>query len=344
MRMQPANWPRLNKEMSYTLSDSNDLDDDNVENLISSNRARRDIALRAAKPRDKTLSDAVKDMIRDAAKADAQVDVFNPTFKGKLFEHNWLLESLGGFYYNHLIADILAQVKGGKEANVYCCSAHPQQGVELLAAKVYRPRMFRNLKNDAAYRAGGTIKGEDGKALLKKREMRAVQKRSKVGLEMLHNSWLQNEYATLNKLHAAGARVPKTYGVSSNAIIMDYLGERAIAASNLTSVTLEPREAQSLFDKVIDNIRIMLAEEVVHGDLSAYNILYWEGDFTIIDFPQATNPWKNPHARSFFDRDVTRVCEHFAQHGVKADARRLAESLWNKAYGARGNELQESSR
>ena len=63
--------------MSYTLSDSDDLDDDNVETLISSNRARRDIALRAAKPRDKTLSDAVKDMIRDAAKADAQVDVFN---------------------------------------------------------------------------------------------------------------------------------------------------------------------------------------------------------------------------------------------------------------------------
>ena len=136
-------------------------DDDNVESLITSNRARRDISMRAALPRDKTLSDTVKDMLRDAQKSEAQVDVFNPTFKGKLFEHNWLLDSLGDFYFNHMIADILSQVKGGKEANVYCCSAHPQLGPELLAAKVYRPRMFRNLKNDAAYRAGGAIKGEE---------------------------------------------------------------------------------------------------------------------------------------------------------------------------------------
>ncbi len=329
---------------SKQLDDFDDNENDTLEGLITSNRARRDISMRAAKPRDKTLSDTVKDMLRDAQKTESQVDVFNPTFKGKLFEHNWLLESLGDFYFNHLIADILSQVKGGKEANVYCCSAHLQLGPELLAAKVYRPRMFRNLKNDAAYRAGGAIKGEDGKELLKRREMRAVQKRSKVGLEMLHNSWLQNEYGTLNKLHAAGARVPKTYGISSNAILMDYLGERSVAAGNLTAVTLEPKEAQRLFDQVVHNIRIMLGEEIVHGDLSAYNILYWEGEFLIIDFPQATNPWKNPHAREFFDRDVTRVCEYFAQYGVQADPRHLAESLWRKALGARGDEIQELNR
>ena len=317
---------------------NDDIDDDfeidDPAALIASNRARRDIARKNSAPRDKSLSGAVKEMVREAAKAEAQVDVFNPTFKGRQFEENWLLESLGGFYSNHQIADVLSQVKGGKEANVYCCSAHPQIGVELLAAKVYRPRMFRNLKNDAAYRAGGDLIGDDGKAMFKKREQRAVAKRSKVGLQMLHGSWLQNEYGVLNRLHAAGARVPRTYGVNDNAILMDYMGERETAASPLAHVHMERGEALPLFRRIVDDIRIMLAEEIVHGDLSAYNILYWRGDYMIIDFPQAVNPWKNPKAREFFERDVLRVCEYFATCGVHGDPLRLANSLWEDALGA----------
>ena len=311
-----------------------DFEIDDATTLIASNRTRRDIARKNSSPRDKSLSGAVKEMLRDAAKAEAQVDVFNPTFKGKQFEENWLLESLGGFYSNHLIADILSQVKGGKEANVYCCSAHAQLGIELVAAKVYRPRMFRNLKNDAAYRAGGNLIGDDGKSMFKSREQRAVAKRSKVGLQMLHGSWLQNEYGALNQLHAAGAHVPRTYGVHENAILMTYLGEREMAAVPLAQVHLERDEALPLFHSIVEDIRVMLANDLVHGDLSAYNILYWQGEYLIIDFPQAVNRWKNPNAREFFDRDVLRVCEYFATCGVHGDPMRLANSLWEDALGA----------
>jgi hypothetical protein len=54
-----------------------------------------------------------------------------------------------------LIEDVLALVKGGKDANVYLCRATPQLGTPYLAAKVYRPRQFRNLRNEPAdVRAG----------------------------------------------------------------------------------------------------------------------------------------------------------------------------------------------
>ncbi len=106
-------------------------------------------------------------------------------------------------------------------------SAHPQLGAPLLAAKVYRPRMFRNLKNDAEYRAGGALIGDDGKTLRKKREQRAVAKRSKVGREMLHSSWLGTEHATLKTLREAGADTPNVYAVSGNAILMDYFGDHS---------------------------------------------------------------------------------------------------------------------
>ncbi|HKI53774.1 MAG TPA: RIO1 family regulatory kinase/ATPase, partial [Anaerolineales bacterium] len=66
----------------------------------------------------------------------------------------------------------------------------------------------------------------------------------------------------------------------------------------------------------------------IHGDLSAYNILYWDGDVTLIDFPQVVSPEANPSAWMIFLRDVTRVCQYFESQGVKTNARKLAVELW----------------
>ena len=37
---------------------------------------------------------------------------------------------------------------------VYCCQAHPGTGLEYAAAKVFRPRKFRAMKNDWFYKQG----------------------------------------------------------------------------------------------------------------------------------------------------------------------------------------------
>ena len=50
-------------------------------------------------------------------------------------ERQWLIESVGSFYRDNLISDVTRLVKGGKEANVYCCQANPATGKELIAAK-----------------------------------------------------------------------------------------------------------------------------------------------------------------------------------------------------------------
>jgi RIO kinase 1 len=73
---------------------------------------------------------------------------FNTTYQPARYEEGWLLDSLETFFEQEFISDVLTNVKGGKEASVYCCEAHPITGMPLLAAKVYRPRMFRNLRND----------------------------------------------------------------------------------------------------------------------------------------------------------------------------------------------------
>ena len=75
---------------------------------------------------------------------------FNPTFLAHQRDRPWVLSSLATFYEDDLITDVLAVVKSGKEATVYCCAAHPSTELEYVAAKVYRPRMFRSLRNDAS--------------------------------------------------------------------------------------------------------------------------------------------------------------------------------------------------
>ncbi|MBI3960100.1 MAG: hypothetical protein HY328_14905 [Chloroflexi bacterium] len=247
------------------------------------------------------------------------------------FEAEWLHDSLRNFFLQDLIIDVTAQVKGGKEANVYRCVPHPTVDADWLAVKVYRPRQFRNLRNDAMYREGRQIlTDEDGKPADPKddRIIRAIGKKSAFGVQVQHTSWLMHEYTTLQKLHAAGAAVPRPVAVDQNAILMGYVGNSNRAAPTLHEVVLQPREAEPLFQETLRNIEVMLNQGYIHGDLSAYNILYWEGKITLIDFPQVTDATANRNARKILSRDVQRVCEYFRQYGVQCNPKAITEKLW----------------
>ncbi|HSL42740.1 MAG TPA: RIO1 family regulatory kinase/ATPase [Anaerolineales bacterium] len=253
---------------------------------------------------------------------------FKFTYKAARFEEWWLLESLGGFYEHQWISDVLMRLKGGKEASVYLCRSGPAIEAPLVAAKVYRPRSLRNLKNDGQYRAGRGDLDENGRVIVDDGALHAMQKRTSYGEELRHQSWVAFEFQTLEMLHAAGADVPRPYAMEKNAILMDFIGDLGNAAPPLNSVRLDSEEVLPLFERVIHNIDLLLANKRVHGDLSAYNILYWDGDISLIDFPQVVPPDSHPAAWTIFLRDVTRVCQYFASQGVKRDARKLAADLW----------------
>lgn len=254
------------------------------------------------------------------------------TYQPGRFETGWLFEALQDFFAQTLITDVLSSVKGGKEANVYLCRAHPATGHALLAAKVYRPRMFRNLRNDAVYREGRTTLTGDGRAVkaTDQRIQRALNKKTAFGQSVAHNSWLLHEFTALKALYAAGATVPQPVAVSENAVLMGFIGDEEYAAPPLESVTLERDEAEMLFNQVIRDVELMLSQGIVHGDLSAYNLLYWEGRAVIIDFPQIIRTTANSSASQILRRDLLRVCEYFASQGVERDVTALHAALWKR--------------
>jgi RIO kinase 1 len=260
---------------------------------------------------------------------DSNPNGFNPSMDARKHERAWLLEYLTPFYDELIITDVVKRLQGGKEATVYVCAAHPTTGYEFIAAKVYRPRKLRNLKNDSQYRAGRLMLDEQGKGLLRGRRAKvAMLKKTKFGQELRHGSWLGHEYETLTKLHAVGADVPKPIARGDNVILMEYMGDLETGAPTLHEVELERDEARPLFEQLMRNIALMLSESRIHADLSAYNVLYWEGVIKLIDFPQAVDPFVNPDARELFQRDVTRICQYFARYGVRADAAHIAQEIW----------------
>lgn len=257
---------------------------------------------------------------------------FVPSYAASLdpkhHERRWLINSVGGFYRDNLITDVSRIVKGGKEANVYCCPANPATGVDLIAAKLYRPRMLRHLRNDALYKEGRMIRDKDGNELRKSRELRALQKKTRFGKHLGFMSWIVHEFLVQKELYDSGADVPKPIAHRDNTILMEFIGTESTPAPTLIDISLEAYETEPLYERILENVQLMLAKHFVHGDLSAYNILYWEGQITIIDFPQLVDARKNHNAFMLLERDIRRVSEYFSRYGLKTDPTQETVRLW----------------
>lgn len=245
-------------------------------------------------------------------------------------------EVLEPFFADGWIDEIVGVLKSGKEGTVYCCRAGVQgrdAGRELLAAKVYRPREHRTFRNDAVYQESRgldfTIAGEQaGKP--NKRLQRAFAKKTRVGRAAQYASWMAHEYDTLRLLHRAGASVPEPFAQADHALLMEYFGNDEMPAPLLHHTTLPKDEAPRLFSALLSDIALWLSWGRIHADLSPFNILYWQGKLTVIDFPQAVDPQTNPQARALLGRDIDNVARYFQRFGVRSDPDRLTADLWRR--------------
>lgn len=302
--------------------------EDLFDPLRTDRQARRRLKPRVVQKHEKPRSE----ILAELGEVTGQGAEFQTAYHPSRHEEGWLLGSVRSFFDEAWIVDVLARVRGGKEASVYRCQAHPRTELDLLAAKVYRPHMFRSLRNDAMYREGREVLAGDGKVVKKTddRVMRALGKKTSFGLQVAHTSWLMHEYTTMRRLYDAGGAVPRPIAATDNAILMEYVGDAQRAAPMLSEVALGPREARELWEVVLRNMHLLLQQGLVHGDLSAYNILWWQGEIAIIDFPQVTAIEGNQSARGILERDVRRVCEYFRGQGVERDPEALTAELWSQ--------------
>jgi RIO kinase 1 len=229
--------------------------------------------------------------------------------------------AIAHFVDEGFIDGVVRIVKTGKEASVHLCRANPSTtGETLLALKVYHPLDRRDFRDESLYRDGEWIK--------ERRIRVALEKKTRFGREVQGALWVNREWETLRALAEAGVPVPRPLAATEDSILMTYVGDEMRAAPQLRAHRPDREEAHELFDQVVHAIELMLYRNVIHGDLSAYNVLVWEGRAVVIDLPQAVDPRKNRHAQAMLERDVARICDHFARFGVRSSSHRIAGDLW----------------
>lgn len=193
------------------------------------------------------------------------------------------------------------QVKSGKEATVFVVSFQGKS----LALKVYIDPEVRAFKNNQAYL--------EGKYYRNPSERKAVLKQNKAGRRMLHRGWIRREFFLLQKLHQMGASVPRVYEWSNESILMDFIGDEYVAP-RLIDIELTEKQAKRAFNTIINNVGFMLECGIVHSDLSAYNILWWNDKPWIIDLPQALDIRQNPNKNELLKRDLDNIFSYFSQY------------------------------
>ncbi|HJR91195.1 MAG TPA: RIO1 family regulatory kinase/ATPase [Acidimicrobiia bacterium] len=220
-----------------------------------------------------------------------------------------------------LIEGVIRPLRHGKEASVELCRANRRTtDHDLLALKIFHPLDRRDFRDESLYRQGEFIK--------ERRVRVALEQKTKFGRQVQGGLWVARERETLRKLESTPVPAPRPVAATDEAILMTYIGDVDQAAPRLQEYRADESELEPLWDQLLSAVGTMLFNDVVHGDLSPFNVLVWEGRVTVIDFPQAVDPKKNQHAEEFLARDVQRVGAWFQRFGFEQDWETVAGDLW----------------
>jgi RIO kinase 1 len=231
------------------------------------------------------------------------------------------MESLNALVADGVVDEVLGQLKAGKEAEVWLVR---HQG-QVLAAKVYKERHHRNFRNNADYKEGRLVR--------KTRTQRAMSRGSRFGKRAADDAWKAAESDALRTLHAAGVRVPKPVLFYEGVLLMEVVVDAAgHAAPRLVDAPVSLENARPLYEAVRANVVKMLCADLVHGDLSEFNVLLgWDGP-VLIDFPQVVVAARNSRAEHFLRRDLENLRRFFGSFDPAIASRHGdAEEIW-RAY------------
>jgi len=103
-------------------------------------------------------------------------------------------------------------------------------------------------------------------------------------------------------------------------------------APRLSQTRPDPDLLASYFDQVRDTLATLVQAGLVHGDLSAYNILAAGPRLVIIDLPQIVDLVGNANGMDFLLRDCANICGWFRGKGLEVDEQELFGELMAHAF------------
>ncbi len=206
-----------------------------------------------------------------------------------------------------LFTELSGAYKIGKESNVFLAKTKEDDTVMV---KIYRlencnfNKMYEYLIQDERFM---NLKGQRRKIIF---------------------SWVQREFRNLLKAREA-IRVPVPIAIKDHVLVMEMIGDEEPAAQ---LKDLPPKDPERFFDEVVDNIRRLYKSGLVHGDLSAFNILNHDEEPVFIDFSQSTTT-SSPGHKELLQRDINNVCKFFEKLSVQRDPEEIFRSVIKDGRG-----------
>jgi RIO kinase 1 len=139
---------------------------------------------------------------------------------------------------------------------------------------------------------------------------------TKRGSRNLISIWAKKEFKNLQTAYENGVRVPAPLKVRQNILVMEFIGNDAgvpcpilVNSNHVTSSDYKEiiRQISKLYQKA----------ELVHADLSEYNIFKCpNAKIILFDFGSSVNI-KQPNSQQFLKRDIANINTFFTKRGVK---------------------------
>lgn len=237
----------------------------------------------------------------------------------------------------------LGVLKSGKEAEVFVVERTRLDGSGrcLLAHKRYRPRSVKTkgeLETLGFSRASTFVNDHvynEGRRFRRSRERRAVERMTDYGKRILNERWMGFELDVMTRVWQAGGPVPYPVEFAGDGMLLEYIGDDEQAAPTLGQARLSKAELASAAEQLVEGLRCLMEVGIVHADLSAFNLLWWDGSLRFIDFPQAVDLAINPSGLELLHRDIENVTTWFERRGTRVDPDALFAELLDIAYPRR---------
>ena len=210
------------------------------------------------------------------------------------FTERNLFELQSRNHFDELISPLFV----GKESNVFLAS----KGKKQVIIKIYRmqnrefKRMYQYIKQDPRYE---NLKNKNREIII---------------------SWTQREYKNLLRAQKFKVDVPEPLAIKNNVLVISLIGKDQ-PAPQLKDTQLD--QPEKTLQDILKQVKKLYQGELIHGDLSSFNILMHQNKPYLIDFSQATLI-KTPNAEELLERDLKNLLQFFNKLGIKKD---LAETL-----------------
>ena len=228
-------------------------------------------------------------------------------------------DSLATLISQGVVREVVRPLMSGKEAQVYLVVT--PDGVQRVA-KIYKDAQNRSFKHRSDY--------TEGRGVRSSRDQRAMNKRSKYGREKDEEAWRSAEVDMIYRLREAGVRVPEPLVFADGVLIMELVqDEDGRPAPRLAEIQLDAARAREVFDHLLREVVRMLCTDVVHGDLSDFNVLMSKNGPVVIDFPQAVDASRNQNARTLLLRDVENLTTFLGQYDPAMRGKPYGAEIWH---------------